>query len=72
MKMVPLVSLGFSRFSKLVQPSLLGHERCGQLSCLPGLAYSQGFVLSLDEYISRELGFCDWTGGHHHVLFKDT
>ena len=33
--MEPLVSLGFSRFSKLVQPSLLGHERCGQLSCLP-------------------------------------
>ena len=35
------------------------------------LAYSQEFVLSLDEYISWELGFWDWTG-HHHVLFKYT
>ena len=35
------------------------------------LAYSQGFVLSLDEYISRELGFWDWTG-RHYVLFKYT
>ena len=35
------------------------------------LAYSQGFSLSRDEYIFRELGFCNWTG-HHHVLFKYT
>ena len=35
------------------------------------LAYSQGFAVSPDEYIFRELGFCDWTG-HHHVLFKYT
>ena len=33
------------------------------------LAYSQGFALSRDEYIIRELALCDWTG-HHHVLFK--
>ena len=33
------------------------------------LVYSQGFALSRDEYIIRELAFCDWTG-HHHVLFK--
>ena len=31
--------------------------------------YSQGFSLSRDEYIIRELVLCDWTG-HHHVLFK--
>ena len=31
--------------------------------------YSQGFAISRDEYIIRELAFCDWTG-HHHVLFK--
>ena len=35
------------------------------------LVYSQGFALSRDEYIVRELAFCDWTG-HHHVLFKYT
>ena len=33
------------------------------------LVYSQGFALSRDEYIIRELALCDWTG-HHHVLFK--
>ena len=33
------------------------------------LAYSQGFAVSRDEYILRELAFCDLTG-HHHVLFK--
>ena len=33
------------------------------------LVYSQGFALSRDDYIIRELAFCDWTG-HHHVLFK--
>ena len=33
------------------------------------LVYSQGFAISRDEYIIRELVFCDWTG-HHHVLFK--
>ena len=33
------------------------------------LVYSQGFAISRDEYIIRELAFCDWTG-HHHVLFK--
>ena len=33
------------------------------------LVYSQGFALSRDEYIIRELAFCDWTG-HHHGLFK--
>ena len=33
------------------------------------LVYSQGFALSRDEYIIRELAFCDWTG-HHHALFK--
>ena len=33
------------------------------------LVFSQGFALSRDEYIIRELAFCDWTG-HHHVLFK--
>ena len=32
------------------------------------LVYSQGFALSRDEYIIRELAFSDWTG--HHVLFK--
>ena len=35
------------------------------------LVYSQGFAVSRDEYIVRELAFCDWTG-HHHVLFKYT
>ena len=35
------------------------------------LVYSQGFAISRDEYIIRELAFCDWTG-HHHVLFKYT
>ena len=35
------------------------------------LVYSQGFAISQDEYIVRELAFCDWTG-HHHVLFKYT
>ena len=35
------------------------------------LVYSQGFVISRDEYIVRELAFCDWTG-HYHVLFKYT
>ena len=35
------------------------------------LVYSQGFAVSRDEYIFRELAFCDWTG-HHHVLFKYT
>ena len=34
-------------------------------------AYSQGLIVSRDEYIVRELAFCDWTG-HHHVLFKYT
>ena len=34
------------------------------------LVYSQGFAISRDEYIIRELAFCDWTGHHHHVLFK--
>ena len=33
------------------------------------LVYSQGFAISRDEYIIRELAFCDWTG-HHHGLFK--
>ena len=33
------------------------------------LVFSQGFALSRDEYIIRELAFCDWTG-HHQVLFK--
>ena len=33
------------------------------------LVYSQGFALSRDEYIIRELAFCDWTG-HHHILYK--
>ena len=33
------------------------------------LVYSQGFAMSRDEYIIRELAFCDWTG-HHHMLFK--
>ena len=35
------------------------------------LVYSQGFAISREEYIIRELAFCDWTG-HHHVLFKYT
>ena len=35
------------------------------------LVYSQGFAISRDEYIVRELAFCDWTG-QHHVLFKYT
>ena len=34
-------------------------------------AYSQGFALSRDDDLFREIGFCDWTG-HHHVLFKYT
>ena len=33
------------------------------------LVYSQSFAISRDEYIIRELAFCDWTG-HHHALFK--
>ena len=33
------------------------------------LVFSQGFALSRDEYIIRELAFCDWTG-HYHGLFK--
>ena len=33
------------------------------------LVYSQGFATSREEYIIRELAFCDGTG-HHHVLFK--
>ena len=33
------------------------------------LVYSQGFAISRDEYIIRELAFCDWTG-HHHAVFK--
>ena len=33
------------------------------------LVFSQGFALSRDEYIIRELAFCDWTG-HHHGLIK--
>ena len=33
------------------------------------LVHSQGFAISWEEYIIRELAFCDWTG-HHHVLFK--
>ena len=33
------------------------------------LVYSQGFAISRDETIIRELAFCDWTG-HHHALFK--
>ena len=37
------------------------------MKCL--LVFSQGFALSRDEYIIRELALCDWTG-HHHVLFK--
>ena len=32
------------------------------------LVYSQGFAISRDQYIIRELAFCDWTS-HHHVLF---
>lgn len=35
------------------------------------LANSQGFPLFRNEYIFRELGFCDRTG-HRHVLFKYT
>jgi len=31
------------------------------------LVYSQGFAISRDEYIVRELAFSDWTG-HHHVF----
>ena len=33
------------------------------------LVYSQGFAIPRDEYIIRQLAFCDWTG-HHRVLFK--
>ncbi len=33
------------------------------------LVYSQGFAISREEYIVRELAFCDWTG-HHQVLLK--
>ena len=36
-----------------------------------GLQPCQGFAISRDEYIVRELAFCDWTG-HHKVLFKYT
>ena len=32
------------------------------------LVYSQGFAMSGDEYIIRELAFCDWTGQHHALL----
>ena len=35
------------------------------------LVYSQGFAVSRDEYIVRELASFDWTE-HHHVLFKYT
>ena len=35
------------------------------------LVYSQGFAISRDEYIVREVAFCYWTE-HHHVLFKYT
>ena len=35
------------------------------------LVYSEGFAVSPDEFIVRELPFCDWTG-HHHLLFKYT
>ena len=35
------------------------------------LVYSQGFAISWDKYIVRELAFSDWTG-HHHGLFKYT
>ena len=35
------------------------------------LVYSQGFAISREEYIIRELAYCYWTG-HHHVLFKYT
>ena len=35
------------------------------------LVYRQGLAISREEYIVRELAFCDWTG-HHHVLFKYT
>ena len=33
------------------------------------LVYSQGFAISRDDYIIRELAFCYWTG-HHHALLK--
>ena len=33
------------------------------------LVYSHGFAICREEYIIRDLAFCDWTG-HHHVLFK--
>ena len=33
------------------------------------LVYSQGFAISRDDYIIRELAFCDWTG-HPHALLK--
>ena len=32
------------------------------------LVCSQGFAISRDEYIIRELAFCDWTGHHHALL----
>ena len=35
------------------------------------LVYSQGFGISREEYIIRELAFCDSTG-QHYVLFKYT
>ena len=35
------------------------------------LVYRQGLAISREEYIVRELAFCDWTG-HHHLLFKYT
>ena len=35
------------------------------------LVYKKGFAISRDDYIVRELAFCDWTS-HHHVLFKCT
>ena len=35
------------------------------------LVNSQGLAISRDEYIVRELAFCDCTE-HHHVLFKYT
>ena len=32
------------------------------------LVYSQGFALSRDETIIRELAFWDWTGQHHGLI----
>ena len=33
------------------------------------LGVQSGFAISREEYVIRELAFCDWTG-HYHVLFK--